>query len=433
MEANGGHDYEALWAGSGFARNPYDHRPLRVSAEDRELFVGRSKEQELFKIQTAGRGGGIVVVEGPIGVGKTSFVNAMLYDKWNPEKKKIKGSKKSYSYLPSFETIQLKENVELSDFMLSVLSNCIFSLERIHGEQVSSSDRALKAGKELVSNIVRSGIGGFSLSILGTGGGVDRNQTAVKPASIPLPTIMNVMDRWFDGVVKKFGYEAALVPINNLDVLSERNVINFLNSARDTLLSRNHVWWVLIGGPGLFSTLEINARRVSELVTGQPITLEPMSLEEVLEAVKTRIEKFRSGKDAKPPIPQETIKMLYEVSSGEVRYIFKRLSDIIYVFRATFPSERYIPEQIAAKALHILAQRKLDALNLTDRERDVLKRMSLEKNFRIRDYTKFRYNKPQPMQNLVSKFLRLGLLRRVERSIREVYYSTSGDVNLVFR
>ena len=427
------HDYEELWAGSGFTRNPYDHRPLRVSAEDRALFVGRNKEQELFKIQTAGSSGGIVVVEGSIGVGKTSFVNAMLYDKWNPKNKKTKSSKKAYTYLPSFETIQLKENIEPSDFMLSVLSNCIFSLEKIHGEKVSDSDNDLKAGKELIASTVRSGIGGFSISILGSGGGVDKSKMALQPATIPLPTIMNIMDKWFGTVVKKFGYEAVLVPINNLDVLSEQTVINFLNSARDTLLSRHQVWWILIGGPGLFSTLETKARRVSELVTGQPVTLEPMSLEEVLEVVKSRIEKFKTSKDAKPPIPQETIEMLYQVSNGEIRYIFKRLSDIIYEFRATFPSERNIPEQIAKKSLHNLAERKLDALNLTVREREVLKQMSSEKSFRIRDYSKFGYNKPQPMQNLVSKFLRLGLLRRVERSMREVYYSTAGDVNLVFR
>ena len=125
--------------------------------------------------------------------------------------------------------------------------------------------------------------------------------------------------------------------------------------------------------------------------------------------------------------------MLYQVSNGEIRYIFNRLSDIIFEFRATFPSERNIPEQIAKKSLHNLAERKLDALNLTVREREDLKKMSSEKSFRIRDYSKFGYNKPQPMQNLVSKFLRLGLLRRVERSMREVYYSTAGDVNLVFR
>lgn len=432
-EADGARDYEEMWVGSGFSRNPYDHRPLRVSAEDRKLFVGRNKEQEQFKIQTAGSEGGIVIIEGPIGVGKTSFVNAMQYDKWNPERKKRKGSKKAYSYLPSFETIQLREDVGLADFMLSVLSNCIFSLERIHGQQVSDSDPDIKAGKELVANTMRSGMGGFNATILGSGVGVQRKETAILPKAIPLPTIMNAMDRWFDAAVKKFGYEAVLVPINNLDVLPEQAVLGFLNSARDTLLSRHHVWWILIGGPGLFLTLETNARRVSELVTGQPVILDPMSQEDVLEAVKTRIERFRTSRDSKSPVSEGTVKMLYEVSNGEVRYIFKRLTDMIYEFRATFPSERRIPEEIAARSLQILAKRKLEAMNLTDREREVLKLMSAEKSFRIRDYAKFRYNKPQPLQNLVSKFLRLDLLRRIEKSAREVYYSTSGDTNLVFR
>jgi len=168
------------------------------------------------------------------------------------------------------------------------------------------------------------------------GGGIDKSEMTVQPSRIPLPTIMNVMDKWFDAVVKKFGYQAVLVPINNLDALSEQSVINFLNSARDTLLSRHHVWWILIGGPRLFSSLETKARRVSELVTGQPIILEPMSLEEVLEAVQIRIEKFRTNKDAKPPIPMGIVEMLYQVSNGEIRYKFKRLSDIIYEFRAIF-------------------------------------------------------------------------------------------------
>ncbi|MGP8125076.1 MAG: hypothetical protein ACLQEQ_04300, partial [Nitrososphaerales archaeon] len=268
---------------------------------------------------------------------------------------------------------------------------------------------------------------------LGSGVGVQTKETAILPKAIPLPTIMNAMDNWFDAVVKKFGYEAVLVPINNLDVLPEQAVVGFLNSARDTLLSRHHVWWILIGGPGLFLTLETSARRVSELVTGQPVILDPMSQEDVLEAVKTRVEKFRTSRDSKPPVTEGTVKMLYEVSNGEVRYIFKRLTDMMYEFRAAFPSERRVPEEIAARSLQILAKRKLEAMNLTDREREVLKLMTAEKSFRIRDYAKFRYNKPQPLQNLVSKFLRLDLLRRIEKSAREVYYSTSGDTNLVFR
>jgi len=426
-------DYEGLWRETGFSRNPYDHRPLRVSAEDRELFIGREKQQQLFKIQTAGPEGGIVIVEGPIGVGKTSFVNAMLYDKWNPKAKKSDAGKKPHHYLPSFETILLRENIETSDFMLSVLSNCIFSLERIHGEEVSKSSDHLKAGKELIANTVRSGIGAFNFSIMGTGGGVNKSDTAIQAAAILLPTIMNTMDRWFSEVINKFDYEAILVPINNLDIFPEQAVVNFLNSARDTLLSRQHVWWILIGGPGLFSSLETNARRVSELVTGQPVALESMTLEEVFDAIDARIEKFRLNKDAKPPISRKTIQMLYEVSGGEVRYIFKRLSDMIYDFRTAFPSEKQIPTQIADISLRALAERKLDSSGLTAKEREVLKRMSAAGNFRIRDYAKFGYKHPQALQNVVAKLLRQSLLRRLKQNAREVQYSTSGDVNLVFR
>ena len=426
--------YEDTWTAYGFSRNPFDYRPLRVAAEDRDLFVGRRKEQEQFKVQAAGPEGGIIIVEGPIGVGKTSFVNAMLYDKWNPRQTNSESGprRRTHSYLPSFETIQLRENQDLASLMLSVLSNCIFSLERIHGQDASESDNYLKAGKELISNTVRSGFAGFSLSILGTGGGVQADKTAVTPAAIPLPTIMNTIDRWFEAAAKRFDYEAVMVPINNLDVLEEQTVVSFLNSARDTLLSRRRVWWILVGGPGLFLTLERNARRVSELITGRPIALGPLSLEDVLEAVRTRVEKFRVTKDAKQPISDAIVKTLYEASGGEVRYTFKRLTDMIYEFRTNFPSENVIPERTAMNSIRILATRNLDGMTLTEREQEVLKLMAAEKSFRIRDYSKFKYDKPQPLQNLVSKFVRLGLLRRVEKSTREVYYSTAGDVNLVF-
>ena len=96
-----------LWSDIGFTRNPYDYRPLKVDEDDRSIFVGRQNEEKQFKLLVSGQRGGIVVVEGRVGVGKTSFVNAMQYDKW--KSKDQSGAK----MLPSFETISLKENVEL--------------------------------------------------------------------------------------------------------------------------------------------------------------------------------------------------------------------------------------------------------------------------------------------------------------------------------
>jgi len=414
-----------LWADLGFIRNPYDYRPLRVGQEDRELFVGRQKEQDAFRLQVAGRGGGLALIQGSIGVGKTSFVNAMQYDKW---KKEAGGKRK---YMPSFETIELKGNIETSDLMLSVLSNCIFSMEKIHGPSSSSGDEILRAGKELVASTVRS-TGGFSISILGTGGGVDKGAAPVTPASTAPPTIMHTMDQWFDRVAEKFGYEAFIVPINNLDVLPENEVVSFLNSARDTLLARHRVWWVLVAGAGFFLTLETKARRVSELVNGLPISLSPLSLRDVHEAIKVRAERFVRKGPPKLPVPPEAVDLLYDVSGGEIRYIFKRLSDLTYSFRLAFPSERQIPIGVARDSLRLLARQKLGELNLTDRETDLLRKMSAKKQFRIKDYSELGFPRAPRLEKPVQKFMRLGLLSRLEKTPREVLYSTNGDVNLAF-
>ncbi|MCL4518151.1 MAG: ATP-binding protein [Thaumarchaeota archaeon] len=433
--ANYEEDYEELWMRSGFSKNPYDYRPLQATAEGREIFVGRKSEQEQFKMLAAGSEGGIVIVEGPTGVGKTSFVNAMLYDKWNPEKvKKKKESKKSYSYLPSFEIIQLQKDTEISALLLSALSSFIFALETIHGEKVSNSDRDLRNGKELVATTVRSGLGGFNLQLLGSGGGVEKKETVVQPsAPIPLPTIIHTMSKWFDKVTEKFGYEAGIVAINNMDVLPDKVVIDFLNSSRDLLLSVRHVWWILIAGPGLFATLETTAPRVSELVNGKPVILEAMSLEDVKLAIKTRIGKFRKDKSTVQPIPDEIVDLLYDASSGEIRYIFKRLTDVVYEFRPKYPSVRQIPKDVAIQLAYVLAKQKFDSKNLTQRESDVLKQMVSAKSFRIKDYKKFGYKTPQALDYIVSKFLGRKLLRRLEKKHREVVYSTTGDVNLVFQ
>ncbi len=432
---------DQIWQDIGFTRNPYDYTPLKINKEDRSIFVGRSKEQKQFKLQVAGPQGGIAIVEGAIGVGKTSFVNTMQYDKTLVAAAPGGKQQRSPKYLPSYETIELRENTELTDFMLSVLSNCIFSLEKTHGRSASEEDRDLKAGKELVANTVRSGLG-FSASILGSGIGATREIATVAPLSAVLPTVIHTMDRWFDKASEKFGYEAFLVPINNLDILSDQAVVAFLNAARDTLLTRHRVWWILIARQGFFSYLETSARRVSELVTGTPILLNPLSLKEVHQAIDVRVQRFsQQQRESKKkqhhgilshPVPVEAVDLLYEASAGEIRYIFKRLSDLVYVFRLSFPSEMQIPLNVAKESLRSLARVRLEELNLSERDKDLLKTMAKERQFRIKDYLTFNLDKAQRLQKVVGKFLRLGLLSRSEKSRREVLYSTTGDVNLVF-
>ena len=110
---------ESFWDRLGLKGNPYDPKPLTLSEEDMKLFVGRNNELAQLNTLTSGGNGGIIIIEGDFGVGKTSFVNMFQYEKQKNEK-----------ILPSFESIELFENTDLVNFMLSVFSKMIFNLEK---------------------------------------------------------------------------------------------------------------------------------------------------------------------------------------------------------------------------------------------------------------------------------------------------------------
>ncbi|MDG6996858.1 MAG: hypothetical protein JRN52_13135 [Nitrososphaerota archaeon] len=421
---------EDIWSDLGFVRNPYDYKPLKVNEDDRSIFVGRSNEERQFKLEVSGRQGGIVMVEGRVGVGKTSFVNMMQYDKW---KGTAGESKRSGKMMPCFETIELKENIETTDFMLSVLSNFMYSLERIHGTRRVEANQKLFAGKELIANTLKSGYG-FSISILGSGFGASKQTMRNPPSVTVLSTVNHVMNECFEAASKQFGYEAFIIPVNNLDAISDESVTAFLNSARDTLLSIGQVWWILTARLGFFSYLETHARRVSEMVTGTPVRLEPLSLEEVHNAVEKRMVKFAIPHVKTVSIvPQEIVDYLHKVSNGEIRYAFKRLSDLVYQFRLGFPSERQIPARVGLEILRSIAQNRVNELNLTERERKILQRSAEIGTFRVRDFALFGVSSLQNFQRDITKFSKMGLLNREEKNKREVAYSSTGDVNLAFK
>ncbi len=100
-----------IWTDLGLTDNPYDPRPLSIDADDRELFVGRTKTLHEFNTLLSSNRGGIIIVEGGVGVGKTSFVNIGLYDKLESDR-----------YLPC-NKIELESNMDVVQFVLGIINN----------------------------------------------------------------------------------------------------------------------------------------------------------------------------------------------------------------------------------------------------------------------------------------------------------------------
>ena len=406
-----------VWRDFGFLGNPLDPRPLGISHSDRQLIVGRDDELRQFMVLSSSLQGAIIV-EGNIGVGKTSFVNAAQHDL------------AKRGFLPSHQTIEIGETTEPSDLILSSLSNLVYSLEKTHGANACTKNPSLRDGKQLVTSTMQSDWGG-QLSILGTGGGIQRQQTAIAPPAPVLATMTQKLDAWMNAALQKYSCKAGIVLMNNFDRLPEQELVELLNRSRDLVLLRPKILWVLIGKIGMFNTLESQARRVSEIITGQPIVLNPLSLETLHQAIEVRVKKFAAEPRAKLPVDKKFVDMLYEVSGGEIRFIFKRLTDIVYEVTSRLPSVEAIPDDLAMNVLRALAERRLSALPLSKGDQSILRKM-VESPFRIRDYARFKLSSQQALWKRVSRLMKMELLQSERKGPREVVYRTVADVNIAY-
>jgi hypothetical protein len=238
-------------------------------------------------------------------------------------------------------------------------------------------------------------------------------------------------DEWTQAIIRKYSHKASIVPINNFDRLTDQELVELMNRYRDLVLQRPNILWVLIGSIGLFNTLENQARRVSEIVTGQPIILRPLPLRQVHEAIEVRVKNLAAKSNAKLPIEKKFIDMLYEVSGGEIRFIFKRLTDIVYEVATRLPTVESIPDDLAMAVLKDLSERRLSALPLTKGDSTILTKMA-EEPFRIRDYKRFNLANQQSLSKRVKRLMKLQLLQSERITARNVVYKTVADVNIIY-
>ncbi|MDG6928751.1 MAG: hypothetical protein JRN39_05045 [Nitrososphaerota archaeon] len=414
---------ENVWEWFGFRKNPYDFLPLAVNKEDRALFVGRDAELPRLVAPIESDAGGVTVVEGRAGVGKTSFVNVVQYDRWQ-----------SKSCLPSFQVLQVLPNTDPIGFVLSAFSTCMGSLE-LSNPRAADGDPYLKAGKAMVTQMLNSGwsfSGGLGVGLLGGQGGAGKTAAPSSPLLPAMPSILNTAGKWFDAA-SKLGWSKFIIPVNNLDMLDDESAANFMNVVRDYMITfaKKGVWWVLIAKEGFVHALENRAHRVSEILTGPPVKLNPLSLDEVKKAIDVRASKYGKG-GAKAPVPDEIVSWLYKLSDGEVRAIFKKLTDMIFEYHATVPSAKTITGTAARNILIGEARRRIEGLNIQTNWIRVLERMVSKMKVYQGEFKDYNFNSQPAFRHALEKLCYFDLVRRKEAG-REVMYLPTADTNLAFQ
>jgi len=247
-----------------------------------------------------------------------------------------------------------------------------------------------------------------------------------------MPSILGAAEKWFDAA-SKLGWSKFIIPVNNLDMLDDDSAASFMNAVRDYLItfSRKGVWWVLVAKEAFTPSLEARAHRVSEVLSGPPVRLSPLSLQDVNKAIDVRVKKYAVN-DAKSPVPDEIVAWLYKLSDGEARTIFKKLTDMIFELHALVPSARTVSEAAAKQILVGEARRKVQSLEVKPNWLKILRLAAEEGQVPQGAYRNHGFNNQPTFRNALEKLCAMDLLRRKEAG-REVLYFPAADTNLVFQ
>lgn len=401
----------------GFKRNPYDPSPLGIDRDDSSLFVGRETEGRELRTFLTSFDRGAVFIEGGTGVGKTSFVNVQEY--------RIEHEKSKPRLLPTLQAIQLASALSPTEFLLSVLSNVLNALARTvpssaHGAEFKDLSRAV------TQSLVQTR--GWQVDLAGFGAGRSTESTATSPLVVLLPVVSDLLDR-AARLALAAGVTRIVVNVNNLDLVDSKTLVSFLEVARDVTLTRSPFLWVFIGPIGCRANVAQRSRRVSELIRSDPVWLPPLTAKDVHRAVDARILRFRTSTSVVAPISRDVVDLLYEASSGELRYILNRCTDLLFRTMIEFPTSRELDLDVARPLLRRMTMSSLDRYNLTQKQRALLVRLVDQGPCQPKDFRRFGLQSVPAFLRYLLRFYDLGLVDR-RRSGSDVVYTPRGDAIL---
>lgn len=311
-----------MWNLLGFKDNPFDVHPLKVSAKDSELLVGRETEAIEFATGIESGHKGIYVLSGSPGVGKTSFFNVQQH------RFETEGTLSGDKYLAArvLCPIQPDDNSrKISERIVNSVLNSILQYCTEHRKRVP---RGVRKISRWLKNKNPNGFD-FGLSLFGFGGNFGSTLNLPRLSEASFENIQESIEYLVSDVSKKLKFSGIFVALDNVENIDDQQLGDLLISLRDTLFSIDNVWWILIGQSGLGTLIQTLDSRVYDRITGSGLELKPISLESLLTAIGLRIERYHEAEKKTVLLPEVVYKHLYTASNGELRFTFKYCSSIL--------------------------------------------------------------------------------------------------------
>ena len=330
----------SIWTAFGLRGDPFFRQALDpttgpAEARPATLLVGRDAEMQRIKNLIQSSSDSRTVIQGEAGIGKTSFVSA------------LKTQIQSDLVLTHADPIRIQPAMTTTNFIAEVLKVVlqIRATERLQTGMVSVMRQRVAAGLrdpegDFWTRLTRIIVGednvsaGITAGVIGVQG--QRGRIAAEAGSLSL----------FDELKTALLYlsqdstRCTLLHVNNMEGLSPEDATaaaTLIHSLRDAfVLDRAH--WLFVGTTDIEQRLFRVYPQVSQHIDA-PITLGPLSAEEVGELLQRRYEHLQLGIHANPPIAPSDAARLYERFRGELRGFLALLGSAVRAWAPAHPGQ----------------------------------------------------------------------------------------------
>ena len=421
-----------MYENFGFTENIFNTKPLELCEADLKKFIGRVKDIKNFMVDISSVDSAVVIVTGHRGVGKTSFVNIMEYAVGFDRPFLHQHIKVNIPHLiPCYHKIQLEPDEGVKSILSKSISSLLFSIQQFAEEKKIKLPKKITELIKWMSEVAVTKSTG-QLTIGGFGGSVSSSKSYKNISEIPANVLQELIRQTIEEAKTFFKVDGIFLNINNVDILEEKKFCDIFNQLRDYLFNIKGLWSVVIGQPGLYSSLYQQAARVAEVISGQATELNPLSEEDIIAVLNIRRKIYTKNlKKILPPLPieEDFIRRIYKNSDGEIRTVLKACDDIVRFAFKNNPNIKIIKDEVGTPILKNILKQQLSLESLKLKDREIIETIFKKGSLRPRDYKTLKLKSAVDFTNKTSRLITKHLLKK-EVQGNTTNYKVTGIIHL---
>jgi hypothetical protein len=404
------------WQSLGFKADPLNIEPITMETLD--IYTGHIQNINTC-LDVLMDGNRRIVIEGPRGVGTTSFANFLRF---SLQAKKI-------FFTPRNE-IRVNPYWQLETLLSTIVTNLVREME-LFGSDDIINDKRFQNAQALSIKIAETyrnfGVDAFTA-------GLSHNKSA-KLTNHPILVPANILGHHLEDLcilIKTVGYKKGIIiQLDNLDVGKSQDEIHLkhlFNALRD-YIQIDGLSWLLVGDIGLRQFITQYVDRLDDIISFE-LNIDPLSNEEFKALIDKRARFYRANEKVELPIEIEVFLYLFTITKGRLRYVFGLLFRLMQSLHIGDLTDR-ITLEIAQSMLVKLGQARIERIAITPGEKEILKILVQNNGSIITDVAKEINKSTQYVGRILNKLLDTNLVTTRKCGVSK-YYTPSIDAIIAY-